>query len=76
MGGVIGGLYADVTDPTTFTVIFLADGVSMLVPIVLLLGPLRHVHGRWPTKPADADAGAGLLPRDPAPAGRHLADRC
>ena len=54
VGGVIGGFYADVTDATTFTVIFLADGACMLVPIALLLGPLRHVHGRA-EKPSDAD---------------------
>ena len=54
VGGVIGGLYADVSDPSTFTVIFLADGASMLVPIALLLGPLRHLHGRA-ERPADAD---------------------
>ena len=46
LGGIIGGLYADVAEPHTFTVIFLADGACMLVPIALLLGPLRHVHGR------------------------------
>jgi MFS family permease len=46
LGGILGGLYADVSEPHTFTVIFLADGASMLVPIALLLGPLRHVHGR------------------------------
>ncbi|MGO4343709.1 MFS transporter [Pedococcus sp. 2YAF34] len=46
LGGIIGGLYADVHHPSTFTVIFLADAASMLVPIALLLGPLRHVHGR------------------------------
>jgi MFS family permease len=46
VGGIVGGLYAEVSEPLTFTVIFLADGASMLVPIGLLLGPLRHVHGR------------------------------
>ena len=46
LGGIVGGLYADVHHPSTFTVIFLADAASMLVPIGLLLGPLRHVHGR------------------------------
>lgn len=58
LGGVIGGLYADVDNPTSFTVIFLADAASMLVPIGLLLGPLRHVHGRA-EKPADAVVGEG-----------------
>ncbi|MGH3348049.1 MAG: MFS transporter [Nocardioides sp.] len=55
VGGVIGGLYADVSDPTTFTVIFLADGASMLVPIALLLGPLRHVADRGATPTGDVD---------------------
>ena len=68
VGGIIGGLYADVGDPTTFTVIFLADAASMLVPIGLLLGPLRHVHGRAET-PSEADPKAGsylTILRDPA----------
>jgi MFS family permease len=59
VGGVIGGLYADVSDPTTFTVIFLADGASMLVPIALLLGPLRHVADRGVAPTGDDDAPAG-----------------
>jgi len=60
VGGVIGGLYTDVSDPTTFTVIFLADGASMLVPIALLLGPLRHVADRGTTPAAEDDtAGRG-----------------
>ncbi|MFW5473807.1 MFS transporter [Knoellia sp. CPCC 206450] len=46
LGGVIGGLFVDVREPMTFTLIFLADAVSMLVPLGLLLGPLRTVHGR------------------------------
>jgi MFS family permease len=58
LGGVIGGLYADVDNPTSFTVIFLADAASMLVPIGLLLGPLRHLHGRA-EQPADAVVGEG-----------------
>ena len=53
LGGVVGGLFVDVREPMTFTAIFLADAVSMLVPIGLLLGPLRHVHGRA-ERPADA----------------------
>ena len=58
LGGIIGGLYADVSEPHTFTVIFLADGACMLVPIALLLGPLRHVHGRADV-PDDHDASQG-----------------
>ncbi len=45
-GGVIGGFYVDVGQPETFTVIFLANAATMLVPLALMLGPLRHVHGR------------------------------
>ncbi len=58
LGGIIGGLYADVDNPSTFTVIFLVDAASMLVPIGLLLGPLRHVHGRA-DKPEGAESGEG-----------------
>jgi MFS family permease len=58
VGGVIGGMYADVGDPRTFTVIFLADAASMLVPIALLLGPLRHISAVHEA-PDDADAAAG-----------------
>lgn len=68
VGGVVGGLYADVGDPTTFTVIFLADAASMLVPTGLLLGPLRHVTG-FHEAPEDADASAGsylAILRNPA----------
>ena len=68
LGGVIGGLYADVANPSTFTVIFLADAASMLVPIGLLLGPLRHVHGRA-VKPEGESAAAGsyvTILRNPA----------
>ncbi|QTX06204.1 MFS transporter [Agromyces archimandritae] len=43
-GGIIGGLFIDVADPFTFTLIFLIDAVSCFVPIALLLGPLRRVH--------------------------------
>ena len=67
LGGVVGGLYADVDNPTSFTVIFLADAASMLVPIGLLLGPLRHVHGRA-EKPDDAVAAR-------APTSRSCASR-
>ena len=68
LGGVIGGLYADVGKPSTFTVIFLADAASMLVPIGLLLGPLRHLHGRV-EKPEGEPAAAGsylTILRNPA----------
>ena len=67
VGGVIGGFYADVTNPTTFTVIFLADGLCMLVPILLLLGPLRHVQGLAEKPMDDATPGSYLaILRQPA----------
>lgn len=57
VGGVVGGVFVDVSRPETFSAIFLADAASMLVPIGLLLGPLRHVHGRA-DRPADDVAAA------------------
>jgi MFS family permease len=68
LGGIIGGLYADVHHPSTFTVIFLADAACMVVPIGLLLGPLRHLHGRA-EKPEGEDAATGsylTILRNPA----------
>lgn len=44
IGGVIGGFFVDVSDPTTFTTIFLVDAASSLIPLALLLGPLRRVR--------------------------------
>lgn len=46
LGGVVGGLFVDVGRPSTFTVIFLVNAATMLIPLALLLGPLRHLHGR------------------------------
>jgi len=54
LGGVIGGLYVDVSRPETFTAIFLGDAACMLVPLGLLLGPLRHLHGRAEASAEDA----------------------
>ncbi|KJL32777.1 MFS transporter [Microbacterium azadirachtae] len=44
VGGIIGGFFIDVHRPETFTAIFLIDAVSSLIPMALLLGPLRHVR--------------------------------
>ena len=46
LGGVVGGVYVDVHRPDTFTTIFLIDSLCMLLPIALMFGPLRLVHGR------------------------------
>ena len=67
VGGIIGGIYADVSQPHTFTVIFLGDAASMLVPIAVLLGPLRHVAGQQQAPEGDATAGSyRTILRDPA----------
>jgi MFS family permease len=57
IGGVISGFLTDVTRPWTFTAIFLADAVCVLVPVAMLLGPLRAVAGR-PRPSADDSRGA------------------
>jgi MFS family permease len=60
IGGVIGGFYVDVDSPETFTVIFLVDAASSLIPMALLLGPLRHV--RTQAEPSvDSPATGGYL---------------
>jgi MFS family permease len=56
LGGVVGGIWADVDRPSTFTTIFLVDAACMLIPGALMLGPLRNVHGR---SEAPADGGDG-----------------
>ncbi|MEO7070161.1 MAG: MFS transporter [Nostocoides sp.] len=58
VGGVVSGVVVDVHRPATFTAIYLIDAASMLIPIGLLLGPLRHVHGR--AEAPDDDAGGRL----------------
>jgi MFS family permease len=55
LGGVVSGLFVDVHRPATFTTIYLVDGASLLIPVALLLGPLRHVHARA-AKPEDSSA--------------------
>ena len=44
VGGIVGGFYIDVDSPETFTTIFLIDAATSLIPVALLLGPLRHVR--------------------------------
>ena len=46
IGGIIGGLFVDVGNPVTFQAIYLADAVSFLPILYLLLFPLRHLAGR------------------------------
>ncbi|WP_204164573.1 MFS transporter [Nocardioides daejeonensis] len=57
LGGVVGGIWADVDRPETFTAIFLVDAACMLIPVALMMGPLREVHGRSEA-PTDETAAA------------------
>ncbi len=57
VGGVVSGFLTDVSRPWTFTAIFLADAACILVPVALLLGPLRGVAGR-PLPVGDQAGGA------------------
>lgn len=61
VGGVVSGFLTDVTRPLTFTAIFLADALCLLVPVVLLLGPLRSVAGRPAPLEGDAGGSGGYL---------------
>ncbi|MFQ6171667.1 MFS transporter [Oryzobacter sp. R7] len=68
LGGVVSGFLTDVSRPVTFTAIFLADAVCLLVPVGLLLGPLRAVAGRPEHAGGVASVGGGYLTilRNPA----------
>jgi MFS family permease len=66
LGGILSGFLTDVDRPGTFTAIFLADAACVLVPIALLLGPLRHVANRPRQAVTTADG-------TPAPTGGYLA---
>ena len=68
IGGVVSGFLTDVSRPATFTAIFLADAACVLVPITLLLGPLRHVAGRPEASADGPSGGTGYLAilRNPA----------
>jgi MFS family permease len=57
VGGILGGFYVDVDSAETFTVIFLVDAATSLIPMALLLGPLRHV--RTQSEPSEDEKGAG-----------------
>ena len=46
LGGLVGGAYVDTGRVDTFQRVYLADAVSFLPSVFLLLIPLRHVTGR------------------------------
>jgi len=46
IGGMVSGLVVDVDRLWTFQAVYVADAISYLPALVILLGPLRHVAGR------------------------------
>ncbi len=66
IGGVVGGFFVDVARPETFTTIYVADAATTLVPLALLLGPLRHLHGRADHPADSAPASYRSILREPA----------
>lgn len=46
IGGMAGGLFVDVDRLVTFQTIYVVDAISFVPPLLLVLGPLRHVAGR------------------------------
>ena len=67
IGGILGGFYVDVDSPETFTMIFLVDAATSLIPMALLLGPLRHVRTQSePSADAPATGGYREILRQPA----------
>ena len=48
IGGIVGGRFVDVARPGTFEAIYLLDAASYLLPLAILLGPLRRAGGPAP----------------------------
>lgn len=61
VGGVVGGLVVDVGRPGTFVMAFLVNAATFLLPVVVLLGPLRHLHGRVDAPTGTVGAAEGYL---------------
>ena len=55
VGGILGGVFVEVSRPETFTAIYLFDAATYRAPLAILIGPLRHVTGRV-AHPDDAPA--------------------
>lgn len=72
VGGIFGGFLVDVDRPGTFVAAFLVNAATFLAPVAVLLGPLRHLHGRA-ERPAP-DRHGGDEPGQPGqPAETYLA---
>ena len=61
LGGVLGGVFVDTSRTWTFQALYLADAVSFVPALLLLLGPLRHVAGRPAPHDEEATARIGYL---------------
>jgi MFS family permease len=61
IGGVLGGFFVDVDHVRTFQTIYVADAISYLPGLFLLLVPLRHVAGRVVAEASDDTAPVGYL---------------
>ncbi|GCD90798.1 MFS transporter [Nocardioides sp. LS1] len=59
IGGIVGGVVVDVDRAVTFQGIYLADAVSYLPSLFLMLVPLRHVAGRVQHDPEEVAASGG-----------------
>ncbi|MEO7061164.1 MAG: MFS transporter [Lapillicoccus sp.] len=58
LGPVIGGFIVDPHRPSTFSAVYVIDAVTFVAPLVVTLGPVRHLLGdrtRAPDTPAVAD---------------------
>lgn len=60
VGGIIGGLVADIARPLTFTVMYLVESLSYWPALFLLLVPLRHI-GAPVARPTDSSPRVGYL---------------
>jgi MFS family permease len=52
VGGVVGAVFVDVARPETFALVYRADALTFLAPLLVLTGPLRRVGG--PAAPVHA----------------------
>ncbi|MET0974324.1 MAG: MFS transporter [Leifsonia sp.] len=66
VGGIIGGFFIDVDTPETFTTIFLIDAATSLIPVALLIGPLRHVRTQAEPSEDEPTGGYREILRQPA----------
>jgi MFS family permease len=57
IGGIVGGFLVDVDRLWTFQAVYLADAVSYLPGLAVLLWPLRHVAGRPEARHEEAVTG-------------------